>query len=132
MEILYVGAHPQTYQQKITTESWRFFNAINSKEALKVLNDNIKINFIICEYNLPGNTGFFLFNLLKETFNKRNINFIIISPEFKKEVYKRAFEIGIDDYFVSNEKNLTTIINRIKSIDRYKNAKFTIRVLIFQ
>ncbi len=116
MTILYVGSSPEAYMQCAQENNVVIISIVNGLEALNVLNNNNDIKVIISSYNLPGNNGIYLYDQIKEDSNLNNIPFILVSEEFNSQIYKDAFNKGINDYFVSTATQAEQIIKRSKSL----------------
>ena len=86
----------------------------NSIKATKYLQSDKKIDAIICDYNLPGNTGVFLYDWVRAQTDFDTIPFVLISKEFSADVYKTAFKKRIDDFYVASVSNPNDILNRVK------------------
>ena len=85
----------------------------NSIKATKYLQSDKKIDAIICDYNLPGNTGVFLYDWIRAQADFDTIPFVLIAKEFNADVYKTAFLKHIDDFYVPSVTNPNDILNRI-------------------
>ena len=89
----------------------------NGVEAINELKQNNKIDFIISEYDLPGNDGLYFFNKINESYGYKKLPFILLVQEYNKSIYQTAFKIGVNDCFVINKVNTIQIANRLKSIE---------------
>jgi len=72
----------------------------NSVKATKHLQTTKNIDAILCEYNLPGNNGIFLYDWISAQSEFDTIPFILLVKDFNAEVYKTAFRKQIDDFIV--------------------------------
>lgn len=116
MTILYVGSSPEPYMQFTKEDNLIIITAANGLEALNILKNKNDIKAIISQYNLPGNNGVFLYDQINEDRYLSRIPFILVSKEFKNQIYKVAFNKGINDYFVSASTTAEQIIKRSKSL----------------
>ena len=121
MKTLYIGN--QTTDMQWSTE--RLDNSViyssNGLEALTLLKSHSNIDVIICEYNLSGNNGIYFFNELKGHKELSHIPFILLVEEHNAKLYKQAYEIGIDDYFVINSVNTEQLILRANQLSNQKS-----------
>jgi len=120
MTILYVGSSPEAYMQCAKENNVIIIAAVNGLEALNILKNNNDIKVIISNYNLPGNNGIFLYDQINEDPTLCRIPFILVSEEFNNQIYKVAFNKGINDYFVSTSTQAEKIIKRSKSLHLLK------------
>jgi lipopolysaccharide/colanic/teichoic acid biosynthesis glycosyltransferase len=120
MTILYVGSSPEAYMQCAKENNVIIISVANGLEALSILKNRDDIKVIISTYNLPGNNGIFLYGQINEHPNLSNIPFILVSEEFNSQIYKDAFNKGINDYFVSTSTDAEQIIKRSKSLHLQK------------
>ena len=67
--------------------------------ALKILSQ-FKIGLIIADWRMPGMDGMEFYSLLKENDSFKNIPFLMITGEAKKEKVVEAFTSGIRNYIV--------------------------------
>jgi lipopolysaccharide/colanic/teichoic acid biosynthesis glycosyltransferase len=128
LNILYIGNSPE-YFQVINQTNNITFNAIeNSIQATNYLNSNTPPDAIICNYNLPGNNGIFLFDWIRKNTDYDGIPFILLAKEFNSDVYKLAFKKQIDDYYVTSVTNPEDILSRVKFLNQHKKASKTVKV----
>lgn len=94
----------------------------NSIQATNYLSSNTPPNAIICNFNLPGNNGLFLFDWIRKLPEYDAIPFILIAKEFNSETYKQAFQKRVDDYYVTSVTNPEDIKHRIEYLHKHKKA----------
>jgi lipopolysaccharide/colanic/teichoic acid biosynthesis glycosyltransferase len=123
MKILYIGNSPGAYVQ-LTNEKGILLHVVgNAMEALKFLKGNNETHVIICDFNLPGNTGIYLYKKLKEEPILAKIPFMLISDEFNKKLLIEAFELGISDYNIKSTPKIN-IIERAELLYKNRFLKF--------
>jgi len=120
MTILYVGSSPEPYKQCAKENNVIIISVVNALEALDILNNRNDVKGIISNYNLPGNNGIFFYDQINEDPYLSRIPFIIVSEEFNNQIYKVAFNKGINDYFVSTATQAEQIVKRSKSLHLQK------------
>ena len=120
MSILYIGNFPKQFELSAKEFKVSLISVKNSMEAIQLLKENKTINVIISQYNLPGNTGLFLFEQAQEITGLNSIPFILVTNEFNEVVYNKAFKKGINDYFVFSNNNVKEIIAKAISIGQLK------------
>ena len=100
MRILFVGTYERYLNFFDNTEAVKITAVRNGYEAIKYLDSNAGLtDILISEYQLPGNDGLYLYEKIKSTLKSQEIPFVILQQEFNGGVYKKAFDLGIADYF---------------------------------
>jgi lipopolysaccharide/colanic/teichoic acid biosynthesis glycosyltransferase len=119
LNILYIGASPDYFNPNL--DDTKTVTALeNSIQAVKYLESDQKPDAIICDYNLPGNNGIFLYDWIRAQKKYDTIPFILLSKEFSADVYKKAFKKRIDDFYVPSVTDPKDILNRINYLCLYK------------
>jgi lipopolysaccharide/colanic/teichoic acid biosynthesis glycosyltransferase len=120
LNILCIGIPPEYFQVINQNKNIALINIENSIQATNYLNSNSRPEAIICNYNLPGNNGIFLFDWIREHAQYNAIPFILLAKEFNSDVYKLAFKKRVDDYYVTSVTNPEDIIHRIEFLNLHK------------
>ncbi len=113
LNILYIGNTPEYFEVVKEDENVSLIVLENSIKAIKYLNSNKKLDAIICEYNLPGNNGLYLFDMIKKEIDDKYIPFILLSKEFSNDLYKISFKKEVNDYYSTAVSKPEDIISRI-------------------
>lgn len=113
LNILYIG-RTADYFNLGDKESWSITSLENSIQAGKYLQSNKNVDAIICDYYLPGNDGIFLYEWIRAQSEYDAIPFILLSKEFKADIYKKAFKKQINDFYVLSATNPKDILKRIE------------------
>ncbi|MBF0267257.1 MAG: response regulator [Alphaproteobacteria bacterium] len=74
------------------------FFAKDAIEAMKVLEGSAAVNFVICDWNMPGITGLEFLRKLRADGNK--IPFVMLTARADEGSVVQAKEIGVDAYLV--------------------------------
>ncbi|MGL3001659.1 sugar transferase [Flavobacterium sp. RSSB_23] len=122
LTILYIGSTADYFNQK-EFENWTITVLENSVKATKYLQSTKKIDAIICDYNLPGNNGFFLYDWIRAQSEYDTIPFVLLVKDFNPELYKTAFRKQIDDFYVISNTAATAILNRIEFLSQHRKPK---------
>jgi lipopolysaccharide/colanic/teichoic acid biosynthesis glycosyltransferase len=131
MTILYIGKSTETFKQCAEDKNSNLIAVQNSIECLQLLKKKNNIDVIICSYNLPGNTGLYLFDVLKNESILQNRPFILVSDEYSSSLFAEAFSKSINDYFVSSSTPVTQIIERAQSLYKLKQLNKTVTDNLF-
>lgn len=126
MIILYVGNSTETYDQCAKDKNVTLVSVRNSMEALQLLESNTNIDVIISDFNLAGNTGLYLFDIINSNSLFSSIPFILVSNEYSSKLIKEAFSKGISDYFVSSTTEVCKIIERAQSLHKLQGLNISV------
>lgn len=127
INILYVGANPESFQFQAKQMNLSMKITSNSIQVQKILKRGHSLDVILCEQNLPGNTGIALYETNKKLINKRKIIYILLSDTYREALFKKAFEIGILDCFDSSTTTAKHVFDRINAIFNYRKIKSSYR-----
>lgn len=123
LNALYIGGSPEYFEELNGNKNISLFTVNDSIKATKYLNSNKTLDAIICEYNLPGNNGLYLFDWIKKHASRNDIPFILLSKEFNDELYKSAFKKGIKDYYATTANSFKDVISRVEFLCKNKENK---------
>ena len=93
----------------------------NNLCAINYLNTNKEPDAIICDFNLPGNNGLFLFEWIRDRAIYNRTPFVLLEHEFNSDNFKLAFKKQVDDYFVSSTSLPKGFFNRIQYLYDFRN-----------
>lgn len=120
MTILYIGNSTETFELCAKEQNVALIAVENGVEGLQLLKNGDNIDVIICDFNLPGNTGMFLFDIIQNEPALRNTPFILKSEEYSPKLFADAFEKGVNDYFVSSSTEVSHILKRAQTLHKSK------------
>lgn len=113
INVLYIGNSGENISILKNGENISLTVTENTLKAVKYLQSDQKTDGIICEVAIPGGDGLTMFNWVRERPQNNAIPFILVSHEFKEELYKTAFNLRVDDYFVTPVLSSYDMANRI-------------------
>jgi len=113
-----------------------FYEAANGRDAWKLLQDeNIVIDFIICDYNMPYMSGTELLGLIRSTKKLRDIPFLMVTAEANMDIVAEAAEHDVDAYmtkpFVTAtlEQKVMELLGQINNPSPFNQLLFQARTL---
>jgi lipopolysaccharide/colanic/teichoic acid biosynthesis glycosyltransferase len=120
---MYVGNEMQSLEslQKQPHISLTVVN--NNLNAVNLLKTIKKPDAIICDYNLPGNDGLFLFDWLRKQAAYSATPFILFDTEFSSEVFRLAFHKGVDDFYVISDSMPENLFSRMQFLCNFKKNR---------
>ena len=102
--------------------------AANGKEAIRILEEGVKVNLIIADLNMPGMSGNELIKYLKANFP--NISIIILSMSDNEKHVSEAFKAGADSYLLKNvsKDELIFAVKHVMAGGQYICAELSLRM----
>ena len=112
--ILYIGSSWSNTEMLKNLKDIDLVIVANTMEAIHYLNAPNQTTVILCEYNLKGGDGFKVFEWVRERSRFKHAPFLLISDEFRDDLYKLAFKMNMDDYFVTPLPDAERFMSRIR------------------
>lgn len=75
------------------------FDAPGGQEALELMK-KVKVNIVVCDWNMPGMSGLDLFKAVKEDSKLAETPFIMLTSSSEGGKVKEAIEAGITAYMI--------------------------------
>jgi len=125
LNIMYVGNETQPLESLQKQPHVSLTVVDNNTQAVNFLNANQKPDAIICDFNLPGNDGLFLFDWLRGQAAYNTTPFILLDREFNSEVFKLAFNKRVDDFYVTSSALPENLFSRIQFLCDFKKKVST-------
>lgn len=122
LNILYIGRTPGFFERIKQQEKISVTVVDNNLRAVNYLNSNRRPDAIICDYELPGQNGLFLFDWLRQQPVFNMTPFILLNRQFSNDVYKEAFAKRVDDFFVTADSLPENILARVKFLCSIKTV----------
>jgi len=120
LRILYIGSTPEYFETVDQKDNIILTAVENNLMAVNYLSANNLADAVVCDYNLPGQNGFFLFNWFRQQARFNNIPFILLSNDFNQEVFKTAFSKKVDDYIITAGKLPAELISRLQFLCSFR------------
>lgn len=125
LNILYIGNHPEYFENESQNKTYAVTAVANNLTAVNYLKSNKRPDAVICDYNLPGQNGLFLFDWIREQPAFNSTPFILLSNEFNSSLFKSAFEKRVDDFFVTSVTPAAQLISRTEFLSGFRKNKAT-------
>lgn len=107
------------------SKSFEVVAKVNSgKEALRIL-ENIKIDIVITDLDMPGMTGLQLIKKIKEEHD--GVKIIMLSMHSDTQLVKEVMKSGADGYLLktSNEEDMIIAVNQVYDGKKYFSTSIT-------
>ncbi|MEM9363034.1 MAG: sugar transferase [Bacteroidota bacterium] len=121
VRLLYVGNNVNMTNQFTSNDGKVDFHvADNALHAMTWLEENDGVDAILCEKQIPGQTGIEFHKTLRKRFsNKHSIPFILVAKDRGKEDLSEAVKNGIDDFYV-HPVSVDNVIDRVQFLKELK------------
>ena len=100
LKILYIGRSSEGIDELRTNSTVTVIHKSNTLEAVNYLKSGNLPDAVISETFLSGGDGLEMNKWMRERPEYDRVAFILISYEFKEDLFKTAFLSRIDDFFV--------------------------------
>lgn len=121
LKILYIGRSSDGIDELRAHADLAVMHKSNTLEAVNYLKAGNKPDAIIAEMYLSGGDGLEMNKWIRERPEFDRVAFILVSYEFKEELFKLAFNTRIDDFFVLPFPSAGSIVGRIRFLVEYRN-----------
>ncbi|WP_163416637.1 MULTISPECIES: sugar transferase [unclassified Flagellimonas] len=129
--ILYVGANQKMVDQFLECSDKVDFNVTkNAVLAINWLEKNKEVDAVICEKQIPGQSGIAFHQTLREKFVEQpSIPFILVAENRNKADLSEAVKNGIDDFYVQ-PISTSNILDRVQFLKELKTNLNKEKILI--
>lgn len=106
----------QRFRREIKKGEVKFEFAFSAEEAINYLDANLhEAVLILSDINMPGKSGLELLDDIKRNYKVPPPYVMMITAYGDEDNYKRAFELGADD-FLTKPVDFTTLKEKIKTL----------------
>jgi lipopolysaccharide/colanic/teichoic acid biosynthesis glycosyltransferase len=123
IKILYVGSSFENLLELQADPRISITNKSNTLEAVKYLQKGNHPDAIFCEAVLSGGDGINMHEVLRDNPEYNSIAFILLSYEYKDDLFKLAFQKRMDDFFVYPLPDVDKIFSRIEFLKEFREKE---------
>ncbi len=120
LKILYIGNSAENLEPLGQASIISLTQAENTLKAENILRSEENPGAIFCETAIPGGDGFQMFLWVRERPKFNEVPFILVANEFKDELYKKAFNQRVDDFFVTPLPSSGDLASRIEFLCQFR------------
>ena len=118
--------------KEILGETYNYLEAENGNQAIQMIGENIGIDLMLLDINMPQMNGFEVLEIMKRSQCIDEIPVIMISAEESVDVMRKAYEMGITDY-ITRPFDSVIVKKRVQNtLELYANQKRLINVVVDQ
>ena len=118
--------------KEILGENYNYLEAENGNQAIQMIGDNLEIDLMLLDINMPQMNGFEVLAIMKRSQCLEEIPVIMISSEESVDTMRKAYEMGITDY-ITRPFDSVIVKKRVQNtLGLYANQKHLINVVYNQ
>ena len=103
--------------KEILGDTYNYLEAENGNQAIQMIGENIGIDLMLLDINMPQMNGFEVLKIMKRSQCIAETPVIMISSEDAVDTMRKAYELGITDYIT---RPFDSVIVK-KRVQKYKN-----------
>ncbi len=118
--------------KEILGENYNYLEVENGNQAIQMLGDNLEIDLMLLDINMPQMNGFEVLAIMKRSQCLEETPVIMISSEESVDTMRKAYEMGITDY-ITRPFDSVIVKKRVQNtLGLYANQKHLINVVYDQ
>ena len=118
--------------KEILGETYNYLEAENGNQAIQMIGENIGIDLMLLDINMPQMNGFEVLEIMKRSQCIAETPVIMISSEDAVDTMRKAYELGITDY-ITRPFDSVIVQKRVQNtLGLYMNQKHLINVVYDQ
>ena len=118
--------------KEILGETYSYLEAENGNQAIQMIGENIGIDLMLLDINMPQMNGFEVLGIMKRSQCMEETPVIMISSEDDVDIMHKAYELGITDY-ITRPFDSVIVKKRVQNtLGLYANQKHLINVVYDQ
>ncbi|MCB6494196.1 response regulator [Coprococcus catus] len=118
--------------KEILGENYNYLEAENGNQAIQMIGDNLGIDLMLLDINMPQMNGFEVLAIMKRSQCLEETPVIMISSEESVDTMRKAYEMGITDY-ITRPFDSVIVKKRVQNtLGLYANQKHLINVVYNQ
>lgn len=115
--------------KEILGDAYNYLEAENGNQAIQMIGENIGIDLMLLDINMPQMNGFEVLKIMKRSQCIAETPVIMISSEDAVDTMRKAYELGITDY-ITRPFDSVIVKKRVQNtLDLYMNQKHLINVV---
>ena len=118
--------------KEILGDAYNYLEAENGNQAIQRIGENIGIDLMLLDINMPQMNGFEVLEIMKRSQCIDETPVIMISAEESVDVMRKAYEMGITDYITRSFDSVIVKKRVQNTLELYANQKRLINVVVDQ
>ena len=118
--------------KEILGEKYNYLEAENGNQAIQMIGENIGIDLMLLDINMPQMNGFEVLKIMKRSQCIEETPVIMISSEESVDTMREAYEMGITDY-ITRPFDSVIVKKRVQNtLSLYANQNHLVNVVVDQ
>ena len=118
--------------KEILGETYNYLKAENGNQAIQIIGENIGIDLMLLDINMPQMNGFEVLKIMKRSQCIEETPVIMISSEESVDTMREAYEMGITDY-ITRPFDSVIVKKRVQNtLSLYANQNNLVNVVVDQ
>ena len=118
--------------KEILGETYNYLEAENGNQAIQIIGENIGIDLMLLNINMPQMNGFEVLKIMKRSQCIEETPVIMISSEESVDTMREAYEMGITDY-ITRPFDSVIVKKRVQNtLSLYANQNNLVNVVVDQ
>ena len=118
--------------KEILGEKYNYLEAENGNQAIQMIGENIGIDLMLLDINMPQMNGFEVLEIMKRSQCIEETPVIMISSEESVDTMREAYEMGITDY-IARPFDSVIVKKRVQNtLNLYANQNYLVNVVVDQ
>ena len=118
--------------KEILGETYNYLEAENGNQAIQIIGENIGIDLMLLDINMPQMNGFEVLKIMKRSQGIEETPVIMISSEESVDTMREAYEMGITDY-ITRPFDSVIVKKRVQNtLSLYANQNNLVNVVVDQ
>ena len=118
--------------KEILGETYNYLEAENGNQAIQMIGENIGIDLMLLDINMPQMNGFEVLKIMKRSQCIEETPVIMISSEESVDTMREAYEMGITDY-ITRPFDSVIVKKRVQNtLSLYANQNQLVNVVVDQ
>ena len=118
--------------KEILGETYNYLEAENGNQAIQIIGENIGIDLMLLDINMPQMNGFEVLKIMKRSQCIEETPVIMISSEESVDTMREAYEMGITDY-ITRPFDSVIVKKRVQNtLSLYANQNHLVNVVVDQ
>ena len=120
INILYIGRSMEVINSLSSIREASLTVLENMLSVVTYLTSGETTDVIVCDYIIPGGNALEMHSILRKRLGLQQPSFIVVTVEYKDDLFKSALDDRVDDIFVLPLPDMKSLVGRIQFLIRHR------------